>query len=387
MEAPSEFMIRSDVGVFRMRGDGKNVCGSTSFFGKTNGFECRVVFDTRTRDYNVSLCSDPGRWGFAEVTSDGRCMTIEGMANEISLWMSVVCPEDLFEDNETDARFFETSHGKIAYYVYNEELGGAPILMIHGGPGGDSNTQRARHMRLDHPVYLYDQLGCGRSDPIPDLSSWDDRSYMNELREFIDGMDLNNIIVIAASWGAGLAAEYAIETECEKISLMILPSPFFSSSKWAEDQAENLSKLSSECRSEMERCIKYGDAGEGYRKALSEFYSHYLFSRKCNSEIAVSAAEEQVSDVFLALWGPNEMVCTGNLKDFDVTPGLGKISVGTLLMCGDSDEVTLSTMEGYRNAIPGSKLCIIPDAGHALSFEQFGMYRQAIADFLSENGY
>ena len=40
----------------------------------------------------------------------------------------------------------------------------------------------------------------------------------------------------------------------------------------------------------------------------------------------------------------------------------------------------------YRDSTPGSALSIVQDAGHALSFEQFDIYRQCILSFLSDRG-
>lgn len=47
------------------------------------------------------------------------------------------------------------------------------------------------------------------------------------------------------------------------------------------------------------------------------------------------------------MWGPDNTVCTGTLKDFDVTDTLPMIDVPVLYMCGDTDEVRISTLLDY----------------------------------------
>jgi pimeloyl-ACP methyl ester carboxylesterase len=62
---------------------------------------------------------------------------------------------------------------------------------------------------------------------------------------------------------------------------------------------------------------------------------------------------------------------------------LGKISVPTLVMVGDEDVATIpAKAERIHAAIPGSRLVVIPGAGHTSSVEQPAFVNAALAEFL-----
>lgn len=292
------------------------------------------------------------------------------------------CCEDLIDNNESDCAYLKTSKGKLAYYAYNTHLKSTPVIFLHGGPGGDSNTKRARMLCLNHPIYLYDQMGCGRSGKIKNIKKWNHDSYVSELEEFVDVMKFKKVILIGASWGAGLAASYAIKTKCKKIKSMVLVSPFFSSKVWEEDQFNNLKTLDEKYQNMMFQCLQGKGNRKKYVKVMEEYNSHFLFSQKQYREIAVAAANEEPPEVFKAMVGENEFVTTGNMRDFDIVGDLGKISVPVLMMNGDSDEVRIETAKRFSKSIKNCKLKIVKNAGHALSFEQFFEYKKNIEKFV-----
>lgn len=69
----------------------------------------------------------------------------------------------------------------------------------------------------------------------------------------------------------------------------------------------------------------------------------------------------------------------------DSRPGLGAISCPTLVLVGDSDQVTpLDRAEEIVNGIPGAKLIVAPECGHLSTLEQPGFTMQALVEFLAE---
>lgn len=279
----------------------------------------------------------------------------------------------------------ETPNGRIAWWSF-EGGDGIPAVLVHGGPGDGCNPSKGPRMQIGRRIYMYDQLGCGMSDPISDPTSWSDVDYADELALFIDSIGEERVVLIGASWGAGLIVSYIRHHGTSKVAGLILASPFFSASGWKDDMVTNLRSMGD---TEYLRIMEYlaGRAPrETYVSVMKEYYSRFLFARACNREIALGAAEETPNGVYRALCGENDFECTGTLASFDVTDVLPTISVPVLYLCGDSDEVTIPTMLDYRESTPGSRLAVVPYAGHALGFEQFDLYRMNIAAFLSENG-
>lgn len=68
----------------------------------------------------------------------------------------------------------------------------------------------------------------------------------------------------------------------------------------------------------------------------------------------------------------------------DSTPLLGEVSVPTLIVCGDEDRLTPpSDSEAMHHAIPGSRLVLLPGAGHLSSLETPEPFNEALRDFVS----
>ena len=89
-------------------------------------------------------------------------------------------------------------------------------------------------------------------------------------------------------------------------------------------------------------------------------------------------------EIYGYMQGPSEFTITGTLKDYDATPRLGNIKAPTLWISGQYDEARPETMRYYQGLIPGSKLAIIPDAGHLTMQDQPERYNDAIRAFLNE---
>ena len=113
--------------------------------------------------------------------------------------------------------------------IYFEECGnpeGAPVLMVHGGPGGGSNpTMRRFHDPAHYRIILMDQRGCGRSSPHAELkenTTWDLVADMERLREHLE---LERWQLLGGSWGSTLSLAYA-QSYPERVSALILRGIF-----------------------------------------------------------------------------------------------------------------------------------------------------------------
>ena len=69
----------------------------------------------------------------------------------------------------------------------------------------------------------------------------------------------------------------------------------------------------------------------------------------------------------------------------DSTPTLAEIDVPTLIIHGADDQIVpLAEAEAMRDAIPGAKMVLIPEAGHVVNLEQIDVFNDAVTDFLLE---
>ncbi len=113
--------------------------------------------------------------------------------------------------------------------IYAEECGnaaGAPVVVLHGGPGGGCSPSMRRFFDPDHyRTVLFDQRGCGRSRPhasVRNNTTWDLIEDIERLRE---RLGIASWVVFGGSWGATLALLYA-QKHPERVRALVLRGVF-----------------------------------------------------------------------------------------------------------------------------------------------------------------
>ena len=79
--------------------------------------------------------------------------------------------------------------GKTFYQKKGKKKSGIPLIALHGGPGGMCLKMTALYDLSDErEVFLYDQIGGGRSSEIPQSKQ--------EIETFVEELD-----ILIKSWG------------------------------------------------------------------------------------------------------------------------------------------------------------------------------------------
>ena len=194
--------------------------------------------------------------------------------------------------------------------LYFEQCGnpqGAPVVMLHGGPGaGCSAKMRRFHDPAHYRIILFDQRGSGRSTPHADLvdnTTWDLVADIERLREHLG---IERWQVFGGSWGSTLALAYA-QAHPGRVSQMVLRGIFLLR-RWELEwfYQEGTSRL-------------FPDAWENYLEAIPEVERGDLISaynRRLTSEdeaTRLSAARAwSVWEASTSLLHPDEAFIDGH---------------------------------------------------------------------------
>ncbi|HYL72115.1 MAG TPA: alpha/beta fold hydrolase, partial [Candidatus Dormibacteraeota bacterium] len=118
--------------------------------------------------------------------------------------------------------FIQVPGGPVWYRVFGSGSN-TPLLMLHGGPGGSScNFEPLATLVSAHrPVVVYDQLGGGRSGRPMDRNLWTLERSLEEVAAVRHSLGLGAIHLMGSSWGAALAADYAIKTDSRGLRSLI----------------------------------------------------------------------------------------------------------------------------------------------------------------------
>jgi proline iminopeptidase len=109
--------------------------------------------------------------------------------------------------------------------VYWEECGnprGAPVVFLHGGPGGGCSTMSRRFFDPQrYRIVLFDQRGAGRSTPNGELRNNTTAHLIADMEALRTLRGIAAWHVFGGSWGSTLALAYAQECAATTLSLTL----------------------------------------------------------------------------------------------------------------------------------------------------------------------
>jgi len=282
--------------------------------------------------------------------------------------------------------------------IYTVSFGrGAPLVMLHGGPGASHDyflpylLPLARHNRL---VFI-DERGSGRSEKLEDVSKYTVEAMADDVEAVRKALALGKINVLGHSYGGVVAQAYAFKYQAN-LSHLVLCSTFHSTKALNEVFVRMKEKMPVELRARIDAMEAKGLYGHGkdYEKnrytdeymiaAWGEGYFPYIYQNRPDPNHDPAANGNMSWDLYREMWGSHgEFVIDGNLVSVEYADRLGTIKVPTLITVGDNDETDPSIARDMYARIPGSKLVILPKSGHMTFVDQPGMFNRAVDEFLN----
>lgn len=283
--------------------------------------------------------------------------------------------------------FLATGDGHSLYYAECGAPDGAPVLIVHGGPGGGCNPAMRRfHDPRHYRIILLDQRGCGRSTPnasIENNTTWHLVADMEQLRHHLG---IERWQLFGGSWGSTLSLAYA-EKHPERVSGLILRGIFLlrdSELHWFYQ--DGASALFPEAWEAFERPIpldERGDMIQAYHKRLchpdpaihgpaAEAWSVWEGTTLSLIEdpARVRAFANPAYALAFARIECHYFVNKGFLaEDGALLKGAGRLAgIPGVIVHGRYDVVTpVRNAWDLKQAWPAAELRIVADAGHAMT--------------------
>lgn len=273
--------------------------------------------------------------------------------------------------------FIQTRGGKVWYEIVGNKKS-TPLLVIHGGPGYPHDyLESLEDLANERQVIFYDQLGCGNSEWVDNKSLWNAEYFFEEIEKVVKALNLENYHILGQSWGAGIAAGFAL-TKPKGLKSLIFADPFLSTPIWIKDALQLLKDFP---KSLQDGLKKSADSKE-YKKATQEFYKRYVY-RMDQFPVGVFKSEHKMNaDLYKYMWGPEEFKPTGTLRDFDLTDRLSEIKVPVLLLCGRFDETTPESTEYFKSKMPNAKMKVFEKSAHMPHWTERKEYMKTVRNFL-----
>ncbi|TDI73991.1 MAG: hypothetical protein E2O84_06500 [Bacteroidetes bacterium] len=160
--------------------------------------------------------------------------------------------------------------------------------------------------------------------------------------------------------------------------------PLLGTDRWLEDAGILVAELSDEMQQVIYDALDSGDFSTAeFDGANTEFLSR--FGTRYMPEGGIEACNVKPpgnSGLYEYMWGPSEFLSTGTLRDYDSIDRLSELDLPVLFLGGEFDEARPETLREYQALVPGSKVVIIPDAGHVVNVDQPELFNEAVLDFI-----
>lgn len=290
---------------------------------------------------------------------------------------------------------FVDSHGALIYY---QVMGhGAPLVIVHGGPGASHDyflPYLLPLMRSNKLVFI-DERGSGKSSKLEDPTQYTVANMVEDVETVRQALSLGKISLLGHSFGGVLVQAYAFKYQ-RNLSHLILGSTFSSTKQLNEALAKMKAEMNPTDRDRVNAIEAAGLFGKGevwehgryseeYAKlAWGKGYFPYVYYTHPDPNYDPVSGNNTAWDVYREMWGSDgEFVVDGNLKEVEYVDRLSEIKVPTLIIVGEHDESDPKMSREMHEKIAGSKLVILPKSGHMTFVDQPEMFLKAVTDFVA----
>jgi pimeloyl-ACP methyl ester carboxylesterase len=229
-----------------------------------------------------------------------------------------------------------------------------PCVLIHGA-GGNQLYWPPQIRRLhDQRIFAVDLPGHGKSDGIGHQTI---QEYASDVVEFIGALGLNAAVLAGHSMGGAVAMQAAVQFPDQVLGLCLVGTG--ARLRVAPSILGSLSDASS------------------FLTAIG-LINDLSFSSQASTRLKELAAA-RMAEVRPSVLHGDFVACSA----FNLTDRVSEIAAPSLILCGDEDKMVPAKNSEYLQAqIGGSRLEILPGAGHMVMLEQPVRVAELLTGFL-----
>ncbi len=245
---------------------------------------------------------------------------------------------------------------------------GPPVLLLHAFPLHSGMWEPQLEALCDRwRLIAPDLKGFGASDAPDDVSAYSMAGYADEVAGVLAGLRLDRVVVVGLSMG-GYVAFSLMSRHRDLVSALVL----------CDTRADPDSEEVLERRTKQQRQVREDGTAPVIDALLDTLLSEH--TRQHRPEV-VDQARRLMNNPPAGFLGALEAMKTRP----DASPQLPSIQVPTLVMVGEDDKPSPPEVaRAMHERIAGSRLEVLPRAGHLSNLEVPGAFNQALAGFLDD---
>lgn len=261
--------------------------------------------------------------------------------------------------------------------LHYQDVGeGPPVVLIHGWPlsGRTWEAQVLPLVQAGYRVVTYDRRGFGASSQP--WTGYDYDRLSQDLEALLTELSLAQATLVGFSMGGGEVARYLGLYGSKRIARAVFAAAV---TPYLYKSPDNPEGAVSDADIAAKQAGVLAD-----RLAFLETFTHKFFS-DTSGKLLVSEAQRQYAQMigaFASAKGSHDCVAAFSRTDF--RPDLAKITVPTLVIHGDSDQIVPFDVSGARThkAVKGSQLHLIKNGPHGCNLSHAAQFNQALIQFL-----
>lgn len=278
--------------------------------------------------------------------------------------------------------------------------GSDTIIAIHGGPGMDLESvygDCAPALSARHVVIFYDQRGGGKSELPADTSRLVAARQVQDLDEIRQHFGLQQVTLVAHSYGPLLAASYAI-AHPEHVRRMVFfgPVPPRRGDFWTRFGASVNARVTAEGRQRMMAASRImtnpSSSPDSVRQACRAYWAEGMRPRLAEPDRTLPLVKSDLcaTDPEGIRYGNRvgNRVIMGSYGDWDLTPQLKTLNVPLLVVHGEDESIPMDLVEEWVTSMPAGRATLlkVPRAAHFTYAERPEFVWPAVEKFLSGKG-
>lgn len=252
---------------------------------------------------------------------------------------------------------------------------GRPVVLIHGNPGSCQDWSKLySSLTQRYCAIAFDRPGHGHSERRTNSGNVSVEVQAQLLHVALDKLSVERPILVGHSWGAALAAVYALLYPREVSGLVLLAPAVYES----DDGVSFLSKL---------------PAWPVIGDVLNFLFTPLLGAWLVRTDLTKAFAPDKVPKAYLrhtlAEWTRPSKVKWYSVDDALLSSSLpaftsrySELQLPVAIVTGDADQIVPAMENAHRlhKALLHSTLTVLPDTGHQIPFTQ----AQAVINAIEE---
>lgn len=263
-----------------------------------------------------------------------------------------------------------------------------PIVVVHGGPGGNHYTfERTIGPKLEEfsTVMYYEQRGCGRSDAPENEEDYSIAILVDDLEKIREALQIQKFHLLGYSFGGQLSLEYALAYP-NQVETLLLQAP--SSGDYKHSYHIQLAGFEKVAPQDMKQQIQHI---QQLPISLKEKYDMVWSIADTKAVDRLLFHNEQYAQHNRSLWEESGLTNTGQMAKalFHSPPPIPlkertyEITVPSLFLVGKHDRNTGTEMaKELANNMSNASFSFFEHSAHFPDIEETEAYATVIKKFL-----